>query len=321
MQEPPQRAPGAGTIPLGEMTLDERTAVDGPGFPGMAHLAVPAAPSPRAGLYYEPADGRPDSAFSMGWLSVAALVGGLITTVLIPATFVVLVGLIALFGGILTMIIDVVSDPVAEEALIEEDIIEARFVQLGVDFEDELPDRVVPIQATALPEVSQVPTEDTPIAEPIERPEEPDSANAIQDVLQRLDDRAELFEEIAEAREREGAADGVEGGTETEASPGDRYAGTLAGFFRRGWTVPTTIARDEVAELSATAVVDIGENLEIVSFSIRTSSGNPIFDQSILDQLTRLQATDQHLPPPPEEIAAEYIGRQRPFRFNGRQAG
>ena len=93
-----------------------------------------------------------------------------------------------------------------------------------------------------------------------------------------------------------------------------------APFFRRGWTIPTTLSRDEASALTATANVEIGQSLEIVSFSIRSGSGNALFDQSITDQITRLQQSDQHIPPPPEEVAEQYIGQTIAVRFHGRQA-
>jgi hypothetical protein len=66
--------------------------------------------------------------------------------------------------------------------------------------------------------------------------------------------------------------------------------------------------------------VEIGEQLEITGFSIRSGSGNALFDQSIIDQITRLQQGDQHIPPPPEEVASQYIGQTIAVRFHGRQA-
>lgn len=274
-------------------------------------------------LYYDPVDGRPESVLApFLWLSPETLLGGTVVMVGVPI-------LILLFSA-LGFVADEVRDAIRDEdedarpsILEEDDVIEARFVQLGRDFLDELPNREVPRLSTTPPRPGEVPTEATPTerAPPIERPQVRPPPDAVPDLLTRIGDRAQAFAEIAEEREREGNPEGIEEGTEREATLGDLYRGRLYSFFRRGWSIPTTLTRDEAADLTAMANVEIGQNLEIVSFSIIRSSGNALYDQSIAEQLTRLQATDQHIPPPPEEVAEQYIGRPIAVRFHGRQGG
>ena len=274
-------------------------------------------------LYYDPVDGRPETVLApFSWVSPETVLGGSATMIAVPTV-------ILLFFA-LGFVADEVRDAVRGEdeedrpsILEEDDVIEARFVQLGRDFLDELPNREVPLLSTAPPQPAEVPTEATPTqrAEPIERPEVQPPPDAIEDVLTRIGDRAQAFAEIAEEREREGSPEGIEEGTEREATLGDIYRGRLYSFFRRGWSIPTTLTRDEAADLTAIANVEIGQNLEIVSFSVIRSSGNALYDQSIAEQLTRLQAADQHIPPPPEEVAEQYIGRPIAVRFHGRQGG
>lgn len=280
--------------------------------------------SPRP-LHLDPADGRPDSALGAHWLTVPAAVGGAVFAVATPLVVTVVALVLIALSGALEWIIELLPDePVTEEELLleEEDIIEARFVTLGRDFERELPNRIVPRLSTAPPEPSRVPTEETP-DEPMEPPppqEVEPPPNAVEDVLARIGDRAQAFAEIAEEREREGSPDGIEEGTEREASEGDVYRGRLYSFFRRGWSIPTTLDRDTVQGLTTTMSIQIGPELQIVSFEVRRSSGNALFDQSVTEHLTRLQATDQRIPPPPEEVAAQYIGAEIAVRFSGRQA-
>ena len=279
-------------------------------------------------LRFDPADGRPDTALGRPWLSGVAVAGGVAFTVLAPILVAVFAVVMILLTGALEWVLEVIptEEPAAAEereyVLEEEDVIEARFVRLGIDFEDELPNRVVPIQSTAPPEPSQVPTERTP-TERMERPEprEEEPPDPVEDVLLRIGDRAQAFAEIAERRQLEGSPEGIEEGTETTATEGDIYRGRLYSFFRRGWSVPTTLSRDEVQGLTTTMDIQIGQDLEIVRFGVRRSSGNPIFDQSVVQQLTRLQAADQRIPPPPEEVADQYVGRPIAVRFHGRQAG
>jgi len=273
-------------------------------------------------LYYEPVDGRPDTALALfAWVSGPSIAGGfgfMFGMPLITALFFI-IGVGATIGA------DAVTEDDEEDeelVLEEEDVIEARFVRLGRDFEDELPNRVVPVQSTITPQPTEVPTEDTPTqAEEREEVEEEPPPDTIEDVLTRIDERAELFEEIAERQVVEGDPDGLEEGTETTATEGDLYRGRLYSFFRRGWTVPVTIPDDVREGLLATVRVQIGENLEIVSFRIVNESGNALFDDSVTQQLTRLQAADQRIPPPPEEVADQYIGQSVGVRFSGRQAG
>ena len=272
-------------------------------------------------LHFDRADERPDSALTASWLSGFLIVGGLAGTVLIPLVFVLLVVFAAVFTWVIDVVLDVLPEEVpAERLLEEEDVIEARFVRLGRDFEDELPNRVVPIQASAPPPPSEVPSE-APPPEVVPADQPPPPPNAVQDLLTRLNDRSQAFAELAEARELEGSPDGIEEGTETEGSEGDIYRGRLYSFFRRGWSIPTTLSRDEARSLTTTISVSIGPDLQILSFEIRSSSGNPLFDESVTQQLTRLQAADNRIPPPPEDVADQYIGQTIAVRFSGRQAG
>ncbi|MBX3273754.1 MAG: TonB C-terminal domain-containing protein [Sandaracinaceae bacterium] len=272
-------------------------------------------------LYYDPADGRPDSGLTpFEWVSVGSVLGGLALTVTIPAV----TGLLFLVVVVVEVTRAAIGDDAPDERariLEEEDIIEARFVQLGRDFEHELPNRQVPLLSTAPPEPALVPTEATPTAraEPRERPRErpPDP---VEDLIARIGDRAHVFAEIAERREREGSPDGLEEGTERTATPGDVYRGRLYSFFRRGWTIPTTLNRNEANALTAAVDIEIGQDLEIVSFRLRSGSGNALFDQSVTEQLARLQSGDQRIPPPPDEVASQYIGQTIAVRFHGRQA-
>lgn len=279
-------------------------------------------------LRLDPNDGRPDSAFGAHWLSGVAIIGGIAASVLIPISFVIVAGLAAALSWILRLLLVVLLgiDPAQlaaeqrEAELEEEDVIEARFVQLGRDFEDELPNREVHVLSTAPPQPSEVPREDTPVAEQPTEEIEDRPPNTVEDLLLRLDNRAEIFEEMVDRQELEGSPEGIEEGTETEGSEGDLYRGRIRSFFRRGWTVPTTLSSEEVRGLTTLMNVEIGAELQIVSFEVRTSSGNPLFDESAVQQLTRLQAADGRIPPPPEELADQYIGRTIVVNFSGRDA-
>ena len=105
---------------------------------------------------------------------------------------------------------------------------------------------------------------------------------------------------VLERRIQEGDPDGIEGGVR-EASEGDLYAGRLSTFFRRGWSYPATISREDMQGLTTMVSVEIGDDLKIHGFRIVRPSGNADFDLTVSAQLQRLVDSQATIPPPPEE--------------------
>lgn len=199
--------------------------------------------------------------------------------------------------------------------LIDDEIVSARFVRLGRQF-DELPNREVPVKAHAPQRgvaISKRPRRR-------ERPdagvtqEEPDFSNLI------VNAERQAFAEDVEQRELEGDPDGIEEGTEREAQAGNVYAGQIYAFFRRGWTVPATIPESERRDLVATVVLTVGENLEITQYRMARGSGNADFDESINARLEAVRAGNTQIPEPPLEVRPNYIGTPFRLRFRGRHA-
>ena len=255
------------------------------------------------------ADDAPPSLLYSRPPSAAEVIAGLVSSggMLLSIALVSL----AVQHGILSFGVDSHTMP-AEEM----EVIPAQFVQLGRDFEDQLPNRNVPQQSMAPDErtaISENPEDHEPPPDMGVRP--PDT---IDDPLQRLVDRAELFSEHAEQQEQEGDPDGIEGGTTNQA--GDRYAGLLYTFFRRGWSVPTTINEEEQRGLSVEVSIDVADSLELVEFRLRGTSGNPDFDQSIVAQLERLRAANATIPEPPHAVRPQYVDHPFTLRFRGRDA-
>lgn len=200
------------------------------------------------------------------------------------------------------------------QTYVEEHIVEARFVQKGIKRDPKkLPDRIVPRKSTAPDQAVVVSKDMNP--EPPDKKEKPPE-NAVEDLLTRVGDRAQAFAEIAEEREKEGDPDGIEEGTETEAQAGDLYAGQLYSFFKRGWTIPNTIA--DPSALVTTAEVTITTDLKVGDFAVVKSSGVPLFDQSVEDRLRQLQTEGQEVPEPPPEVAHRFLGRPIVLRFKGK---
>ncbi len=213
-----------------------------------------------------------------------------------------------------TQHVDEVSD---DAPALEEEVIAARFLKLGRDFREELPNRNVPLKSTAPDQrtaVSKRPRQRRVIDAGV-RPPDP-----MEDDLTRLLDRADLFAEIAEEQEREGSPEGIEEGTETTATAGDVYRGQLYVFFRRGWSIPTTISDEERRDLTVEATIEVADNLRITRFRLRGQSGNPDFDQSVIDQLERLRRENLEIPEPPMLERDRWVGRPFTLRFRGRDA-
>lgn len=254
-------------------------------------------------------DHQPPSLLRQPMPTPAEIIGGVVSSAIIG-------------GGILLMVVLLRAGALAidlrgpEDPIDDAEVIPAQFVQLGRDFQEELPNRDVPVRSTAPDErtaISENPQDHEPPPDAGVRPPDP-----MDDPMQRLVDRADLFAEIAEQQEMEGDPDGIEGGTTNQE--GDRYAGQLYAFFRRGWSIPTTIDEEEQRGLRIEVSIDVSEELELVDFRLRGTSGNPDFDQSVTAQLERLRAANATIPEPPIAMRPQYVDQWFTLRFRGRDA-
>jgi len=255
-------------------------------------------------------DIRPVSMLEQSPVSRSMLIGGVLGVVLAhlgaPLAFFAIMAALAASGLASTK----------PETFVEEHIVEARFVRLGeIRDPEKLPDRKVPPKATA-PDDSTVVSK---VNEP-PPPQKPDAgvrqAHAEEDSIRRLTERAEAFAEIEQQRELEGDPNGVEDGTETEAQAGDIYAGQLREFFKRGWTIPTTLG--DTSKLVSVVSVEITTQLKVGPFEVTRGSGEALFDQSIEDRINELKTLGTTVPEPPPEVAAKFLGRSITLNFRGR---
>lgn len=206
------------------------------------------------------------------------------------------------------------SDAAPRRYIDEEHVVEARFVRKGVKKDpDKLPDRVVPRKSTA-PDPSTVVSKNMN-PEPPNKPDAgPPPEHATEDLLTRFGDRVQAFAEVSDL-ELEGDPDGIVGGTETEAQPGDIYRGKLVEFFKRGWTIPTTLG--DTSKLTVTATFLITNALKVGPSTIVKPSGEALFDQSVEDRFEQLRSLGTTLPEPPPEVADQFVGREITVRFHG----
>jgi len=186
----------------------------------------------------------------------------------------------------------------------EDHIVEARFVRLGHKLDpNKIPNRRVPIKTTApAPGVAVSKVMEPP------KPNKPDAGppppQAEEDTLTHLGDRAQAFAEMAERQEQEGDPGGIEEGTETTAKAGDLYRGQLVSFFKRGWTIPSTLG--DTSHFATRASVEITADRHVGVHEIVKSCGNALFDQSVEDRFNELRVQGTTLPEPPPEVADQF---------------
>lgn len=191
-------------------------------------------------------------------------------------------------------------------------MIAAEFVKLGKPFDPtKLPNRKVPPIAKRTPD-GVVVSADAKETDPKEEKDRPKEAQ--DSLLDNLVDRTKEFAEDV-PYEQEGDPNGIAEGTATTAKAGNIYMGQLVVFFRRGWSVPNVV--QGVENLSATAAVEVSAEGRILSVEIEQSSGDPLFDQSILDRGQELIAANSSIPEPPPELREGFYGTTLPVRFRG----
>jgi hypothetical protein len=258
-------------------------------------------------------DMRPPSLLGRRLLTGKMALGGFLFAIgahlLVPASVALVLAIIAATG--------IGAKPTV--AIPEDKIVEARFVKLGKKLDPKkIPNRKVPIKTTAPDKsVAVSKNEDPP------KPKKPDAGpppeRAEVNPLKNIGDRAQQFAELAERREQEGDPNGLEEGTEMEAKAGDLYRGQLVAFFKRGWTIPTTIG--DTSHLTTRATVLITADRRVGEHTIIRPSGDSLFDQSVEDRFNELRTLGTTLPEPPPEVADQFRGSwELDVNFIGKKA-
>jgi TonB family protein len=261
------------------------------------------------------ANERPPSLLERRPIGPSALLLGLTATlsahVLIP---------LLILGSQWLLVVLGLAVPVTERERPREivEITEAELVRLGKPFDPrKLPSRKVPPVAKAPPDavvVSQDPREPPP-EKPEEKKERPKEAKV--SALDNLIDRTKEFAEDVEY-EQEGDPQGLREGTATKKGEGDLYAGQLSLFFRRNWALPNVVQNPD--QLVAEVFVDVTEGGQVTDVKIAKPSGDPYFDQSLLDAIEPLVKERASIPEPPPELTSTYYGKTLKLRFKGTDA-
>lgn len=253
-------------------------------------------------------DTRPPSMLEQSSVSSDMMVGGVLIAIAAH------VGIPLAVFGITTLLASTVAGR-RPQTFVEEHVVTARFVRKGIKKDPKkLPDRIVPKKSTAPNDAIVVSKNPDPIQD---KPKEKKPDNASEDLATRFGDRVQDFAEISE-QELEGDPNGIEEGTETEAQAGDIYLGQLVSFFKRGWSIPSTLG--DTSKLQVKATVEITADCKLGKTEIIGSSGEPLFDQSVEDRFEELRSLGTTLPEPPPEVAAQFLGNTIGLRFRGEKA-
>ncbi|MCA9580846.1 MAG: TonB C-terminal domain-containing protein [Myxococcales bacterium] len=268
-------------------------------------------------MHFHAKDARPPSLLDHGGLNGSALLAGaaavLFAHVLVPLGGAVLFGLLSLVGVL-------GPDDVAEvpkEIARPVEVVEVKFVKLGRPLpKRKLPNKEVPSITKAPQTPSSAPN---PNRDPVPKPEEeaPEVEADADALLAQLGTSVDALNRDAVARDVEGDPDGIEEGTASR-DEGDLYAGQLYTFFRRGWTVPTTVPDAELSGLQCKVIFEITADGRVGGFRIEKGSGNETFDDSVRTRMG--QAEGSKLPEVPESAKDRYLGRSVSLTFLGRHA-
>jgi outer membrane biosynthesis protein TonB len=195
------------------------------------------------------------------------------------------------------------------------EVIAAEFVRLGKPFDPtKLPSRKVPPVAKRKPDgvvVSPDAKEQPQKPEDKKKEKQPDTQASL---LDNLVDRTRDFAEDVN-HEQEGDPNGLAEGTATTAREGDLYLGQLTLFFRRNWTIPNVVQGAE--KMVAIAAVSVANDGHLKKVEIEKGSGDPLFDQSILDAVDALIQSGAAIPEPPAALTQNYYGTTLSVRFRG----
>jgi TonB family protein len=204
---------------------------------------------------------------------------------------------IALHAGILGAV--KIAHSKGDEPLeIPRDFVVAKLVKLGKPREKFwLPRIAQPPRPTAPPKVIKLADDPNAAKAPTEAPR-PDNPEISKDLRHALN-RARRLEQLIPTEPEEGQVTGSASGTATEATEGDAYATAIHDAIRKNWSPPEGVITDaQLARLTATIKIRVGEDGTILETKLLRSSGNSFYDDSCV---TAIQAT-RKVPPPPAAV-------------------
>lgn len=91
----------------------------------------------------------------------------------------------------------------------------------------------------------------------------------------------------------EGTKDGVENGDVSDpalAIKANMYTRKISALIRKNWNIPSIITKDQLTELQTTAYFRITYSGDVYNIQVVTSSGNNIFDSSVIEAIKRTES-------------------------------
>ena len=119
--------------------------------------------------------------------------------------------------------------------------------------------------------------------------EEKKKASSLDELLS--GDVMEKIKRDARAEEtKEGAKDGVEDGDVTDpalALKANMYIRQISKLIKQNWNIPSIVSADERKNLMTKVYFKITYGGEVYDIKIRTSSGNPVYDGSVIEAVKK----------------------------------
>ncbi|HXX69980.1 MAG TPA: hypothetical protein VEK07_22560 [Polyangiaceae bacterium] len=115
----------------------------------------------------------------------------------------------------------------------------------------------------------------------------------------------------------EGSEQGAVNGTETDplkARAADMYRAQLQAWFAARFDIRGKIPFDRLKALHARALISVGSDRQVTSFTITQPSGDPTFDAAVRATLSQIQSTGVELPAPPP-MYPDILGSGFPVGF------
>lgn len=215
-----------------------------------------------------------------------------------------------------------------EEPPVAKPVVAASLLKLGKPLDpNRLPDRFVPKARTAPKTPDTVASREDPLKRnPLPDGGVPPKETQEADLLNLIAKTEAFAEENSRPKAEEGAADGVDGGQETDRSKvrsGDAYAAQLGAWFHERWQYPTVISQGEANQLCVVFRVSISAKMIIwhVQEQAARPSGNDLFDDSARAMLHKLLDDRTALPEPPLAVADQFRGRSIELVLQGNPHG
>ena len=188
--------------------------------------------------------------------------------------------------------------------------IKASLVRLGKPRDPKLLPRIpdAPAEAEAKAPVPQPPKPEEPksIPMPDAKARPPGSADRRRELLSAFNrtPKASGSRTAAAIEELEGHPEGDPHG-DSATQEGERYYGQLKAQIQQRYDVSQTIPEQERLHLKAQVLVQIGRTGEVLRVQLASSSGNQLFDNSVLAAVKKASPFS----PPPEHLR-ESLGRR-----------